>query len=540
MAETARQLGSGNEGSTGPQDFSRYFSVDPWPHQLEAFKQSIARYESGDEASTWVTQAPTGAGKSEIFSAIIKYVVEKGETVALYCCRNLLIQQLIEGCQKRGIEFGTVAAAFNDKHYNPGAPVQICSLATVAAQMRKERMPRPVSLVIVDEAHQQKEGSAIAAFDYYREKGAKIAGFTATPVGISHVYDELVQVVTNEDLRDPEKCGGWPAHLPAITFGCPEIDTSDLKPVKSGEFSVNEIRKTVWTPQIFGHVFHHYKRLNPKQRPTVLFAPGVKESKWFVDEFEKHGIKAAHIDGSDCYVDGEEYPSDADKRARILERVRSGEIKVLCNRFVLREGIDIPELAHIILACPIGSITSYVQTVGRVLRNHESLKAVLVQDHGGNWWRHGEPGQNIDWEEYFHMDNAQASKAKQEKIQTDEEKCPIICPNCSSVRESGAVCPTCGFKHEKSKRMVIQKNGELIRLTGDPVKKRRTKCYTDTEAKWVKCWHRARRAGYTPNQARGIFVTENKYWPPNDLPMMPKKAMDWYCTIKDLKKEDLY
>ena len=93
-------------------------------------------------------------------------------------------------------------------------------------------MPRPVSLVIVDEAHQQKEATAIAAFDYYKEKGAKIAGFTATPVGISHVYDELVQVVTNEDLRDPEKCGGCPAHMQAITFESNELATSDLQPVK--------------------------------------------------------------------------------------------------------------------------------------------------------------------------------------------------------------------------------------------------------------------------------------------------------------------
>ena len=104
------------------------------------------------------------------------------------------------------------------------------------------------------------------------------------------------------------------------------------------------------------------------------------------------------------------------------------------------ESPDYPLKRIELLACPIGSITSYVQTVGRVLRNHDSLKAVLVQDHGGNWWRHGEPGQSIDWGEYFHMDNAQASKTKQEKIQTDEDKCPIICPNCSAVREGGSVC----------------------------------------------------------------------------------------------------
>ena len=43
-----------------------------------------------------VVYAPTGAGKSEIFLAIIRHAVERGKYVVVYTCRNLLLQQLIK------------------------------------------------------------------------------------------------------------------------------------------------------------------------------------------------------------------------------------------------------------------------------------------------------------------------------------------------------------------------------------------------------------------------------------------------------------
>ena len=94
------------------------------------------------------------------------------------------------------------------------------------------------------------------------------------------------------------------------------------------------------------------------------------------------------------YIDGEEYASDPLKRAEVIDKLRAGDIKVICNRYVMREGIDIPELYHIILATPIGSLSSYVQVVGRALRNHPSLDKVIVQDHAGNFWRHGSANAN--------------------------------------------------------------------------------------------------------------------------------------------------
>ena len=102
------------------------------------------------------------------------------------------------------------------------------------------------------------------------------------------------------------------------------------------------------TPTIFARVLEWYDRLNPERKPAILFAPGVKESIWFAEQFTAAGITAAHIDG-DMITFGETdgsdpvtMPSTRELREQIMAGSRDGSIKVLCNRFVLREGWDVP------------------------------------------------------------------------------------------------------------------------------------------------------------------------------------------------------
>src|SRR5690606_19790965 len=113
--------------------------------------------------------------------------------------------------------------------------------------------------------------------------------------------------------------------------------------------------------------------LNPDRLPTILFAPGVKESIWFAEQFHSKGIRAAHIDGDDIWIDGEYYTSNHQLREEIRKMSESGELPLVTNRFVLREGIDWPFLAHGIFATVFGSLASYLQSGGRLLRNHPSL-----------------------------------------------------------------------------------------------------------------------------------------------------------------------
>src|SRR5262249_18752567 len=140
-----------------------------------------------------------------------------------------------------------------------------------------------------------------------------------------------------------------------------------------------------------------FERLNPLHRRTILFAPGVPESIWFAEQFVKKGVSAVHIDGENVWVNGTLYESSRTAREDVLAASKEGRIVVLCNRFVLREGIKAPWLVHGILATVFGSLQSYLQAGGRLLRAYPGLESVSLQDHGGNWWRHDSLNADREW-----------------------------------------------------------------------------------------------------------------------------------------------
>ena len=485
-----------------------------------------------------VFAAPTGAGKTVIFLALIKWARENRLPIAIYCCRRLLMSQLSEQLTAAGIDHGIVASGYRKSAM---ADVNLCMMQTVAA--RKESPVPNASVIVVDEAHQQKESQAQRVFAAHRKAGATLIGVTATPCEIDHIYDVCHIIVKNSELRRP-KCNP-PALLEARVYAAPEIDTEGLKQNADGEFSYKELKKR-YTPKLFGHVIEHYLRINPSRQPSLLFAPGVAESIWFAQELTQHGIPAAHIDGDDVWVDGELHSGSPELRAKVLERLRAGEIKIICNRFVLREGIDIPQLKHLILATPIGSLLSYVQVVGRVLRYHPSVDPdVIIQDHGGNWYRHGSPNVDRDWAEWFHLPVRVISQMRTDAMKDRQEPQPVACPNCGAVRGHGPVCSECGHRSSKGLKIVLQSNGVLRRMEGLPVKLRWVKSTPSTERIWRECYERARRSNMTFNQARGLFVTENHYWPVDTdflpkLPLMPRNLIDWYSKVKNVDKKRLF
>lgn len=501
----------------------------------------IAMVQDPNRSST-VWTAPTGAGKTVIFLALVRWAVEHKQAIAIYCVRRLLMQQLAKELEKAGIYFGIVAATERDK-YRPSAAVQLCMLQTVSAAAKKGKPLPAANIIVVDEAHQQREKTAKAIFTAYQDAGAKLVGVTATPVEIDHIYETCETVVLNSQLRAPALTP--PALVEARMYAAPEIDTEGLKLNAQGEFSYNDI-KSRYTPKLSGHVIQHYLALNPNRQPTMLFAPGVAESIWFCEELNSYGIKAAHIDGEDVWVDGNLVMGSPDLRQDVLNRVRSGDINVVCNRFVLREGIDIPELKHLILATPIGSLSSYVQVVGRVLRYHPSIAPdVIIQDHSGSWYRHGSPNADRSWDDWFHLPERVISQMRTDAMRDKLEPQPIACPNCGATRETGPVCPDCGHRSAKSRKIVLQSNGILKQVDGLPVKPRYTKSPPNIETLWSQYYYRAKRADMTFNQLRGLFVKENHYWPVGksglpDLPLMPKMNIDWYMSVNKVPARRLY
>jgi len=471
--------------------------------------------------------SPTGGGKSELMRRVLLDAIANRETAILYTNRTLLLEQTIEGLRTAGIPFGVRSANHSDL-YDPHAVIQLSMIQTEQSRVLKSKQWEMFSArrVLIDEAHNQAAGTAVELFSRHLEQGSTLLGYTATPLGIGHIYRTLVVAGKNSELR---ACG---AHVPAEHYGCDEPDVKKIAPTKTGEYTEGDQVKAIMTPTIWGRVLEHWERLNPDRRPTILFAPGVAQSVYFAEQFYRHGVRVAHIDGEECWVNGERYTGVAREiRQQILSDLRTGQIQAVTNRFVMREGIDIPELSHLIYACLMGSVMGYLQSGGRVLRACHGKTGCTIQDHGGHWWRHGSLNEDRIWS--LDQDARQYSQTRMDLMRDKEIREPITCPQpqCRRVRNGGKSCPYCGHTSDIRMRAVIQTDGTLKWHKGDIVKPRRVEHRSDTEQKWLSCFYRTKKRGGTLAQARGLFFMENFYYPPEGMRMMPKERTDWYHKI---------
>ncbi len=502
----------------------------PWDHQTFALSEIPRRIEAGERKICLTT--PTGGGKSFVACKLLEWAVEEKRWKAvIYTNRRLLIEQLSRVLTDHGIKFGVRAAGYDDHRYKD---VQISSLPTEGSRvLRSEEWALHGEgkkvLAIVDEAHLQRGEQASKILAMHHESGGAYLGLTATPIGLKGLYDSLVVAGKPSELR---ACG---CLVPAYHVGPDEPDMKNFKQnVKTGEFTEGDVRKAIMTKCVFARVHEYYKILNPDRRPTILFGPGVAESMWFAQELTKAGMRAAHIDGEGVWIDGE-YSRSID-RDEILREVRKGKA-ILCNRYVAREGIDLPEVSHLILATVMGSLQTYLQSAGRGLRASpgSGKTRLTIQDHGAHWWRHGSVNADREW--VLDCTESKIKEFHSEKHTNKKTEEPIRCPFCSFIRARGPKCPMCGKESSKKTRIVIQQDGRLIEYHGDIFKPRKTSMKSDTVKKWEQCYYRAKKSKnrMTFKQAEGLFYRENNYWPPRDeLPLMPINRVDWSMPVADV------
>lgn len=508
-----------------------------WPHQERGLSQVRSAIERG--AQNICLTCPTGGGKSLMIFELIHGTTSD---VSLYTDRRMLLSQIAGGLDSESIEYGIRAAGHEPALLKR---VQLSMMQTEGARsLSSDREVHSASLVIIDEAHKMA-GDTMVALDneHLRLRPSRIKiGTTATPLGVGHFYDELIVAGTNSELRS---CG---ALVPASHYGPDEPDTKWIGKVAvdGGECGITNARRNEYAHRVFGRVLEHIPLYNPGLRPMLLFAPGVEQSKWFAVTLTANGIPSAHIDGSEIWIDGETIEATDDNRAMLAERSKSGDIKCVCNRFVMREGINWPWLYHGIFATVFGSLTSYIQAGGRLLRNDPSLPGhVVIQDHGGNWHRHGSLNSDREW--CLGYDDRIVQGIRKERMQQKKEPEPIVCPQCHACRLSGPECHQCGNRHVGRVRSVLQKDGSLREMRGDIYREpRRAERSERIERDWIARIRGIRKSrkdtvvGMTFAQAEVAFARDHNWqYPPRNLPEMPVNPADWFRPIQSVPRERL-
>lgn len=546
-------------------DVVELFSREPWNHQRVGVERTIDHFENGEG---WAClTSPTGSGKSLMMIALTRWGAEhRGGRVLVLTNRVLLTEQTERVFRGAGVSVGVISSSM--KHLERDCKVQIATLQTLLARRRAD--PGywvDADLVLADECHNISTGESGALLNEYRGRGAKGVGVTATPLGVAGVCDKLIVAGRTRNLQDE----GILCY--ALWFAPSELDTRQLVKGKVDlSLTENDARAT-WGPlrgdqaireRIVGNMLEHYERLHPERKHTLAFAPGVQESLWAAKFCFSRGIRSIHVDGEKFWFDGEIY--DRKTNASVFESAmdawRAGDVPIIWNRFVMREGIDEPQIKCVMLATPVGSYRAFLQMVGRGLRTHESKgKNCTVLDFGGNWWRHGSVNVNVDWESVFDcLDPDVLCKNRIAKYRETGDPLGRVCRSCGIVVASDrlVVCPNCHkpLPEGKPSRTVIRDDGTLTQATGEPIKQWKIKRTPEAADIWKGLyWNAIKYKGgevtfnclysqFAYRTAIDAGTRDNPafwkaYYPPRDLPLMPVCPNDWHRHVGAVERSRL-
>lgn len=430
------------------EEFRRNLSKNPIAHtlrkyQIEALKQISVAHKNGFKRI--MVKLPTGAGKTSLASHIINNMNKAGKRVLFVCDRIELINQTSARLFADGIDHGVIQA--DHPLEDSSKLIQVCSIQTLD---RREILN--ADMIIIDEAHTLYSAHIrlIKA-----NPNIPILGLSATPFtrGLGKYFETMVVGATTQQLIDL----GFLCK-PTV-FAPTEPDLENVK-VVAGEYKNDDLSKAVNIPRYVGDIVSHWLKL-ADNKSTICFAVDIAHSKNIVDEFQKYGVNAAHID---AYTPKEQ-------RRVLIANFKAGIIKVLSSVDVLSKGFDYPGAEVAILARPTKSLSTYIQQGGRVLRisPETGKKGCLILDHAGNTAFHG----YVQDETTNILDSGDKKSSKSSVSKLKEVKKSVkACPSCFFMK-STAKCPNCG--HESiPKNTSIGTDGYLVEMTEEIVIKPKT------------------------------------------------------------------
>lgn len=383
---------------------------------------------------------PTGGGKTAISADIMGSAARKGRRSVFVVHRRELVIQTSRTFDKVGIEHGIIAAGFSP---TPRASVQIASIQTLA----KRGLPWSPDMIVFDEAHHIASETWDQLFAKYPL--AVRLGVTATPMrldgrGLGDWFDAMVEGPTVRWLIENGYLSNYKIFAPS---------TPDMTGVRTraGDWATKEVADKMDRPSITGDAIAHYRKLCDGAR-AIVFATNIEHSQHIVEQFRASGYPAAHLDGK----------TDRAVRDATLAKFATGEIRILSNVDLFGEGFDVPAIEACILLRPTQSTGLYLQQVGRALRVSEGKSHAVILDHAGNALRHGMPDEIREW-----------NLETREKRKRAASDAPLIkqCPECFAVHDPAPHCPHCGHQYEVQKREIIQREGELIELSEEMIKR---------------------------------------------------------------------
>lgn len=337
--------------------------MTPRRYQQRAIENFLVWAETPSKLGTVIL--PMGLGKTVCARWALEALYKKRRFKTLWCAhREELIAQAAE--ELREIPDVNIEIEMAENHASLNADIVVGSVQTLHRNRKNIREFVP-DIVVVDEWHHYHEQNKQYHGLMEKYPDAKFLGLTATPYrfigGDLPVGDKLIEMdigtaVAHEYLVPPK-----PEALRT------KISLANVK-TRAGDFAINELSEAINVEErnqmIAKRVIQAVKE---EHRQGILFSADVAHSKAMAEIIRKE-VRVGEVYGE----------TDKDERRETVERIRNGEIDVLCNNLCATEGWNIPHLSFVCMARPTKSLGLYTQCFGRGLRLHEDKKDCLVID----------------------------------------------------------------------------------------------------------------------------------------------------------------
>lgn len=338
------------------------------PYQETARQKVQEEWEEGKKRTLLVL--PTGTGKTIVFSKIIEDRVKKGERVLVIAHRGELLKQASDKLYKStGLKTATEKA--EQTSLGSFYRVVVGSVQTLQREKRLNQFPPEYfDTIVIDEAHHAISDGYQRVLQHFED--ANVLGVTATPDrgDMRNLGSYFESLAYEYSLPEAIK-SGYLSPIKALTIPL-KLDLSNVKQ-QAGDFSTKDLG-TALDPYL-EQIAEEMKK-QCFNRKTVVFLPLVKTSQKFRDILNKHGFKAAEVNGESA------------DREQVLKDYEEGKYNVLCNSMLLTEGWDCPSVDCVIVLRPTKVRALYSQMVGRGTRLAPGKKELLLLDFLWHTERH--------------------------------------------------------------------------------------------------------------------------------------------------------
>lgn len=460
------------------------------PYQKEGIKNIKKSFSEGKKHI--ILQAPTGSGKTVMFSDLAKKTADSGNKVLILTDRIELLMQAGGAIKLTGMQpfFIQAGCKIVSNDYN----CYVAMAKTLKNRINKSywiNFLQNIDLVIIDECHKQD-------FNYIFDsvlKNKHIIGFTATPKRSGKMrqlaldYEDIVETVNVEGLIQQGYLIGDDYYgLEAPDMSGVQIDTM------KGDYKENQMFKQFNKTQLYAGVIDNYKDICPETK-TICFCVNIEHCIKTAQMFNDAGISARFI-VSNMTEPKLKKPEDPAAVSRYNERMKvydlyksnmhlsggreqvfkdfaDNKFKVLVNAGIATTGYDCPDCETIILNRATTSTTLLLQMIGRGSRIYSGKTHFNILDFGSNCERLGYYTENRIWS-LWHDETGGDGLPPIKTCGYDSQGQPISeKKGCRRpILAAYNICPFCGFVYPKEKEL---KNIDLQAIMFDNQKKKAIK-----------------------------------------------------------------